>query len=142
MPPVTTVNSFSSCPPNRRAAITIKKIPMISFKTTSWYLLYHNVHKFVNIVKKLPCGYDRMTHMAKLYITIKQAAKILEVTPLTLRNWDKNGKLKAHRHPMNNYRVYKIEDLEKVIREIETNAGLRKSTKQQIHKLIVKHLEE
>lgn len=80
--------------------------------------------------------------MAKLYITIKQAAKILEVTPLTLRNWDKNGKLKAHRHPMNNYRVYKIEDLEKVIREIETNAGLRKSTKQQIHKLIVKHLEE
>jgi len=80
--------------------------------------------------------------MAKLYITINQAAKILGVSPLTLRNWDKNGKLKAHRHPMNNYRVYKIEDLEKVIHEIETNAGLRKSTKQQIHKLIVKHLEE
>ena len=80
--------------------------------------------------------------MAKLYITIKQAAAILDVSPLTLRNWDKNGKLKAHRHPMNNYRVYKIEDLESVIREIETNAGLRKSTKQQIHKLIVKHLEE
>jgi len=80
--------------------------------------------------------------MANLYITIKQASKILGVSPLTLRNWDKNGKLKAHRHPMNNYRVYKIEDLEKVIQEIETNAGLRKSTKQQIHKLIVKHLEE
>ena len=80
--------------------------------------------------------------MANLYITIKQASKILGVSPLTLRNWDKNGKLKAHRHPMNNYRVYKIDDLEKVIQEIETNAGLRKSTKQQIHKLIVKHLEE
>jgi MerR family copper efflux transcriptional regulator len=80
--------------------------------------------------------------MANLYITIKQASKILGVSPITLRNWDKNGKLKAHRHPMNNYRVYKIEDLEDVIQEIETNAGLRKSTKQQIHKLIVKHLEE
>lgn len=80
--------------------------------------------------------------MSNLYITIKQASKILGVSPLTLRNWDKNGKLKAHRHPMNNYRVYSINDLETVIREIETNAGLRKSTKQQIHKLIIRHIEE
>jgi hypothetical protein len=81
-------------------------------------------------------------NMANLYITIKQASRILGVAPLTLRNWDKNGKLKAHRHPMNNYRVYKIEDLEGVINEIETNAGLRKSTKQEVHKLIVRHLKE
>jgi excisionase family DNA binding protein len=80
--------------------------------------------------------------MAKLFITIKQASKILNVSPLTLRNWDKNGKLKAHRHPMNNYRVYKIEDLERVIHEIEENAGLRKSTKAAVRKLIVKHLED
>lgn len=80
-------------------------------------------------------------NMAKLYITIKQASKILSVSPLTLRNWDKNGKLKAYRHPMNNYRVYKIEDLEKVIHEIETNAGLRKSTRAEVKKLIVKHLD-
>lgn len=79
--------------------------------------------------------------MAKLYITIKQASKILDVSPLTLRNWDKNGKLKALRHPMNNYRVYKMEDLERVIHEIETNSGLRKSTKQEIRKLIIKHLD-
>ena len=79
--------------------------------------------------------------MANLYITIKQASKILGVSPLTLRNWDNNGKLKAHRHPMNNYRVYKIEDLEKVIGEIETGSGLRKSTKEEVRKLIVKHLE-
>ena len=78
--------------------------------------------------------------MANLYITIKQAAKILNVSPLTLRNWDKNGKLKAHRHPMNNYRVYKIEDLERVIQEIEEGTGLRRSTKKEVHKLIVKHL--
>lgn len=80
--------------------------------------------------------------MANLYITIKQASKILGVSSLTLRNWDNNGKLKAHRHPMNNYRVYKIEDLEKVIHEIEVNAGMRKSTKKEVHKLIVKHLRD
>lgn len=78
--------------------------------------------------------------MANLYITIKQASKILNVSPLTLRNWDKNGKLKAYRHPMNNYRVYKIEDLETIIQEIEMGTGLRKSTKKEVRKLIVKHL--
>ena len=80
--------------------------------------------------------------MANLYITIKQASKILGVEPLTLRNWDKNGKLKAHRHPMNNYRVYKIEDLELVINEIEVGSGLRKSSKKRVHKLIVRHLTD
>ena len=39
-------------------------------------------------------------------ITIKEAAKILGVSCDTLRRWDKAGKLKAKRHPMNNYRVY------------------------------------
>ena len=80
--------------------------------------------------------------MANLYITIKQASKILDVSPLTLRNWDNNGKLKAHRHPMNNYRVYKMEDLEKVIHEIEVGAGQRISTKKEVRKLIVRHLED
>ncbi len=80
--------------------------------------------------------------MANQYITIKQASRILNVSPLTLRNWDKNGKFRAHRHPMNNYRVYKIEDLETVIQEIESGAGLRKTPKKEIRKLIVKHLEE
>ena len=80
--------------------------------------------------------------MANQYITIKQASKILGVSPLTLRNWDNNGKLKAYRHPMNNYRVYKIEDLETVIREIEAGTGRRMSTKKEVHKLIVKHLKD
>lgn len=80
--------------------------------------------------------------MANQYITIKQASGILNVSPLTLRNWDKNGKLKAHRHPMNNYRVYKIEDLETVITEIEIGTGLRKTPKKEVRKLIVKHLTD
>lgn len=40
------------------------------------------------------------------YIKIKEAAEILKVSPATLRNWNKAGKLVPHRHPMNHYRLY------------------------------------
>ncbi len=52
-------------------------------------------------------------------LQIKEAAKFLKVTGQTLRNWDKQGKLKPHRHPMNNYRLYKKSDLIKLIKRIE-----------------------
>jgi MerR family transcriptional regulator, copper efflux regulator len=52
-------------------------------------------------------------------LQIKEAAKFLKVTEQTLRNWDKQGKLKPHRHPMNNYRLYKKSDLIKLIKRIE-----------------------
>ena len=52
-------------------------------------------------------------------LQIKEAAKFLNVTGQTLRNWDKQGKLKPHRHPMNNYRLYKKSDLLKLIKRIE-----------------------
>jgi MerR family transcriptional regulator, copper efflux regulator len=73
------------------------------------------------------------------YLTIKQASSILGVSPLTLRNWDKNGKLKALRHPMNNYRVYRVEDLEKVIEEIEIG---KESKKREFKRVIVRHLTD
>jgi len=53
------------------------------------------------------------------YLTIKKAAMLLHVTPLTLRNWDKNGKLKPYRHPANNYRVYRLDQIEAFLRRIE-----------------------
>lgn len=53
------------------------------------------------------------------YMTIKDAADFLKVTGQTLRNWDKLGKLKPHRHPMNNYRLYKKSDLVKLLNKIE-----------------------
>lgn len=53
------------------------------------------------------------------YLTIKKAAKLLHVTPLTLRNWDKGGKLKAYRHPVNNYRIYRLDQIEEFLRRIE-----------------------
>ena len=47
----------------------------------------------------------------KEYLTIKQTADMLEVSPLTLRNWDNSGKFPAKRHPMNNYRIYRKKDI-------------------------------
>jgi len=52
-------------------------------------------------------------------LQIKGAAKLLGVTGQTLRNWDKQGKLKPHRHPMSNYRLYKKSDLLKLLKKIE-----------------------
>ena len=57
--------------------------------------------------------------MANDFLTIKESAKFLEVTAQTLRNWDKQGKLKPHRHPMNNYRIYKKKDLIKLSIQIK-----------------------
>ena len=79
--------------------------------------------------------------MTNAYITIKEASAILRVSPLTLRNWDKNGKLKALRHPMNNYRVYRSEDLEKVIQDIESGTDRRKD-KNEFRRVIVRHITD
>lgn len=61
--------------------------------------------------------------MPKQFLNVKQVAKILGVTPLTVRNWDKRGKLEAYRNPINNYRVYKVDDVEKLLEEIENSKG-------------------
>jgi excisionase family DNA binding protein len=53
------------------------------------------------------------------YITIKKAAKLLHVTPLTLRNWDKAGKLRPYRHPLNKYRLYRLDQIELFLRQVE-----------------------
>jgi PAS domain S-box-containing protein/excisionase family DNA binding protein len=49
------------------------------------------------------------------YLTIGQAAEYLGVSVWTLRNWDKDGRLKSGRHPKNGYRIYRAEDLHAVL---------------------------
>ena len=60
----------------------------------------------------------------KRYLKVKEVAKMLGVTPLTLRNWDKSGKLKAFRNPINNYRVYKPEDIEFFVRKMQSKGKI------------------
>lgn len=82
--------------------------------------------------------------MSGKFMTIKEAAAYLGVTPLTLRNWDKNGKLPTTRHPMSNYRIYKTENLEKLMSDIGAGAVPMKAKARKTirRKLIVKSVRE
>lgn len=75
------------------------------------------------------------------FLTIKQAAKILGVTPLTLRNWDNSGKFTASRHPINNYRVYKKAEVEMLLEDMKAKNHTIKKPKKQILKLQIKHID-
>src|SRR3989344_5558730 len=60
-------------------------------------------------------------HMQRRYLSIKQASEIIGVTPLTLRNWDKKGKLRPFRNPVNGYRYYRIDQIEAFLRAMESS---------------------
>ena len=63
------------------------------------------------------------------YVRVKEAAAILGVSPNTVRTWGADGKITEHRHPVNNYRLYKKADLKKVLRKVERSAGKVTKTK-------------
>lgn len=56
--------------------------------------------------------------VTKKVYTLSEVADMLGKTKETLRRWDNNGKLKAFREPMSNYRYYKKEQL-KIFDELE-----------------------
>ena len=80
--------------------------------------------------------------MSENFISIKDASKKLGVTKLTLRNWDKQGKLVAFRHPMNNYRVYEKDDIEKIINQIKSGERPVRKVKMKSRTLSVIHLKD
>jgi DNA (cytosine-5)-methyltransferase 1 len=53
------------------------------------------------------------------YLRVKEAAAFLGVSPKTLRYWDRTDKLKPVRHPLNRYRLYRREDLEALLRQLD-----------------------
>lgn len=79
--------------------------------------------------------------MSLEFLTIKQAAKLLGVTPLTLRNWDNSGRFTATRHPINNYRVYKRAEVEMLIEDMRSKRLTIKKPKKQVLKLEIKHID-
>jgi len=52
-------------------------------------------------------------------MTVKEAARYLGVNPITLKRWEAKGKIKARRHPMNNYRIFTDEEVERIKQLIE-----------------------
>jgi len=61
-------------------------------------------------------------------ITLREAATLLGVSKETLRNWDRAGKLKSIRHPVNNYRTYDREKVMKVREELTAIYHVETST--------------
>jgi len=53
------------------------------------------------------------------YLTTSQAAEILGVSAGTVRNWERAGQLRAHRHPINGYRLFDPRDLKDLLQRIE-----------------------
>ncbi len=51
------------------------------------------------------------------WVRVGEAAAILGVTTKTLRKWDRTGKVRARRHPVNGYRLYVREELENLLNQ-------------------------
>lgn len=61
------------------------------------------------------------------YLRIAEAAEYLGVSPNTLRNWENAGKLVAHRHPVNHYRLFRRNELEALLKQVERPIKRRKA---------------
>ena len=57
----------------------------------------------------------------KEYLSIGAAAKLLGVSINTLRRWDKLGFMKAHRRSIGSNRMYKLSDINQVLKKMERN---------------------
>lgn len=53
------------------------------------------------------------------FLRISEAAEYLGVSPNTLRNWENAGKIAAHRHPVNGYRLFKKEELDGLLSHLQ-----------------------
>ncbi|MEQ8667597.1 MAG: helix-turn-helix domain-containing protein [Pirellulales bacterium] len=54
----------------------------------------------------------------KAFLRISEAAEYLGISPNTLRNWENAGKIAAHRHPVNSYRLFKQEELDALLSQL------------------------
>lgn len=66
------------------------------------------------------------------FMKIKEAAKLIGVTPTTLRLWEARGKISSYRNPVNNWRMYKRDEIEALLKNIQpvkgANGSLEKET--------------
>lgn len=48
------------------------------------------------------------------YLTVKAACELLGISPNTLRSWGSKGKVTEYRHPVNNYRLFRLDELQEL----------------------------
>jgi len=53
------------------------------------------------------------------YFSLQETARLLRISKSTLRNWDRKGIFVAYRNPINNYRLYKISQIENLLNRVE-----------------------
>jgi DNA-binding transcriptional MerR regulator len=53
------------------------------------------------------------------YLTVKAACELLGISPNTLRSWGGTGKVTEYRHPVNNYRLFQRDELEKLRKRLQ-----------------------
>jgi excisionase family DNA binding protein len=53
------------------------------------------------------------------FLRISDAADYLGVSSNTLRNWERAGKIAAHRHPVNGYRLFRQEELDSLLQKVD-----------------------
>ena len=59
------------------------------------------------------------------YLLVNDAAEFLGVSPNTIRNWGRDGKVTEYRHPVNNYRMFKRSELERIRKKLLSPAPRR-----------------
>ena len=60
------------------------------------------------------------------YLRVKEAAELLGVAPNTVRSWGEAGKIPEYRHPVNNYRLYKRAELERLLKKVKRSTSGRR----------------
>lgn len=63
--------------------------------------------------------------MSKLdeYLTVRDAAEYLGISPNTMRSWGNQGKVVMHRNPINGYRLFKVSDLDRFLKLLEATSS-------------------
>ncbi len=62
------------------------------------------------------------------FVGVKEASEILDVAPNTIRAWGKAGKIPEYRHPANNYRLYKKNELETLLKKAQSPVPVQSAT--------------
>jgi len=72
---------------------------------------------------------DHPVDKLKDFLRISEAAEYLGVSPNTLRNWENAGKIAAHRHPVNGYRLFRREELDVILQQVQIDARADEANK-------------
>jgi len=55
---------------------------------------------------------------ANKFLLVTEAAEFFGVSPNTIRNWGRDGKITEYRHPVNNYRLFKRTELQRIRKKL------------------------